>query len=373
MGWIIFIGEKILLLVFIFLVIIIILLVVENTLHKRNLNNIKIRILVNGTRGKTSTTRIIASAMQSHGIRTIARTTGSAAEVIYPDGIVKPIERKKKARITELIDFVHIAKKENVDCIVVECMALKGENQRIVAQKLIRPTHVVITNCYVDHIVEIGSTEEETVATLAKSIHPDSEVFALDCRIGQYSSHFHKVEKEHFDLNMNIPIHDDNIALAKAVLSSFDIGDDEIISSLGNVSPDIGLHKEIRFSSGSKFLPYFSINDSTSMIQALHKFESEHLFLIYNNRKDREYRLKPFIDSVGTSGVKVEKIYVIGDYPRKVCRYFEKYLYSSTEAISVADLALRMRDSKDCTFLALGNIKGDGECLVSMLLEKSNE
>lgn len=356
------------LLVSIFLVIIIILLVVENIMHKRNLDNIKIRILVNGTRGKTSTTRIITSAMQNHGIRTIARTTGSAAEVIFPDGSVEPIERKKKARITELIDFVRLAKKENVECIVVECMALKGENQRMVAQKLICPTHVVITNCYIDHIVEIGSTEEETVATLAQSINPNSEVFALDERVGQYTLHFHQVEKEHFDLDMNIPIHDDNIALAKAVLSAFGINEDELASSVKNVSPDIGLHKEVKLPSGAMFLPYFSINDSFSMVQTLRSVNSKHLFLIYNNRKDREYRLKPFVDSIISSGAKVENIYVIGDYPKKVCSYFKKNIMCDASSVSVSNLASLVETSKDGTFLALGNIKGDGEKLVSMLL-----
>ena len=60
--------------------------VTENMLHRRALERIPIRILVNGTRGKTTVTRTIAAALNAAGIRTYAKTTGSAARRIDPDG-----------------------------------------------------------------------------------------------------------------------------------------------------------------------------------------------------------------------------------------------------------------------------------------------
>ena len=54
--------------------------------HRKALENIPIRIHVNGTRGKSSVTRLIAAGLRSGGIRTIAKTTGTAPRVIDENG-----------------------------------------------------------------------------------------------------------------------------------------------------------------------------------------------------------------------------------------------------------------------------------------------
>ncbi len=194
--------------------ILLVLAFIENYLHQKKLKAIPIRILVNGTRGKTSCTKIIAKAFQAHGIRTVARTTGSEAIVIYPDGKEEPVIRKKKARITELISFIRQCFEQRAECIVVECMALGAENQRTVADKLIKPTAVAITNSYVDHIAEIGDSEEETLLTLAQSVPDQSLLFSPDIRYEKYSGNFHHVAVRHFDIEGKVPVHDDNLSLA---------------------------------------------------------------------------------------------------------------------------------------------------------------
>lgn len=68
----------------------------------------------------------------------------------------------------EQLPFVRLAVRGKAQAIVVECMAQRIENQFLMADKLIRPQYVVITNAYVDHADEIGRTEEETVHTLAR-------------------------------------------------------------------------------------------------------------------------------------------------------------------------------------------------------------
>ena len=60
--------------------------VMEKWYHRRNLKVIPIRIMVNGTRGKTSVTRLIAAILREAGIRTWAKTTGTQAAWILPDG-----------------------------------------------------------------------------------------------------------------------------------------------------------------------------------------------------------------------------------------------------------------------------------------------
>ncbi|HEY1783916.1 MAG TPA: poly-gamma-glutamate synthase PgsB, partial [Pirellulales bacterium] len=48
---------------------------IERHLHRRRLDRIRIRIHVNGTRGKSSVTRLIAAGLRGAGLVTCAKTT----------------------------------------------------------------------------------------------------------------------------------------------------------------------------------------------------------------------------------------------------------------------------------------------------------
>jgi len=69
--------------------------------HQRNIDKVPIRILVNGTRGKSSVTRLITGGLQAGGLRTLGKTTGTKPRYIYPDGSEIPIERVGRANIIE--------------------------------------------------------------------------------------------------------------------------------------------------------------------------------------------------------------------------------------------------------------------------------
>ena len=60
--------------------------IAENWFHQKALARIPLRILVNGTRGKTTVTRMTAAVLNEAGIQTYAKTTGSEARRILPDG-----------------------------------------------------------------------------------------------------------------------------------------------------------------------------------------------------------------------------------------------------------------------------------------------
>ena len=61
--------------------------------HQLVLSSIPIRIHVNGTRGKSSVTRLIAAGLRAGGKRTFAKTTGTAPRVIDSKGIDRIIHR----------------------------------------------------------------------------------------------------------------------------------------------------------------------------------------------------------------------------------------------------------------------------------------
>ena len=92
--------------------------------YERRLSKLKIRIYVNGIRGKSTVTRLIAGVLREAGIQTLAKTTGSAAMVILPDGNEIPIERRSSATIMELFNIAKRYLEEDTEAIVFETMAL---------------------------------------------------------------------------------------------------------------------------------------------------------------------------------------------------------------------------------------------------------
>ena len=84
----------------------------EAWLHRRALRAIPIRIHVNGSRGKSSVTRLLAAALREAGRRTVAKTTGSKARYIHPDGSEEPIIRLGTPNICEQVDILDRARRE---------------------------------------------------------------------------------------------------------------------------------------------------------------------------------------------------------------------------------------------------------------------
>src|SRR5438093_2587461 len=99
--------------------------VVEQRRHDANLARIPVRVLVNGIRGKSSITRLCAGALRGGGLRVVAKTTGTAARVIWPDGSEEEIYRKFGIpNVTEQIEVVRRAAATAPDVMVLECMAV---------------------------------------------------------------------------------------------------------------------------------------------------------------------------------------------------------------------------------------------------------
>ena len=117
----------------------------EHHRHLRNLERIPLRVHVNGTRGKSSVTRLIAGGLQSGGRRTFAKTTGTMARMIWPDGREVDVYRVGGPNIIEQIRIVRRAVECGAEAMVIECMAVSPELQPLSELRLIRSTIGVIT------------------------------------------------------------------------------------------------------------------------------------------------------------------------------------------------------------------------------------
>jgi gamma-polyglutamate synthase len=141
--------------------------VFELRAHRKNLAKIPIRIHVNGTRGKSSVTRLIAAGLREHGVVTCAKTTGTTARMILPDASELPIFRPTGANIIEQKRIVRLAAAQDAQALVIECMALQPELQALSEFKLVQATHAVITNVRPDHLDVMGPSEQHVAQALA--------------------------------------------------------------------------------------------------------------------------------------------------------------------------------------------------------------
>jgi poly-gamma-glutamate synthase PgsB/CapB len=145
-------------------------LLAEYRRHRRRLRGIPVRIVVNGIRGKSSITRLVAGALRAE-MPTIAKTTGTAARFILPDGRENPVSRRfGMANIVEQLDVVARAAALHPRALVAECMAVTPDLQQLNQEKLIQATIVVISNVREDHLEEMGPTLDDVARSLARSM-----------------------------------------------------------------------------------------------------------------------------------------------------------------------------------------------------------
>ncbi len=152
------------------LTVVLVFLIVEKRIHGHRLERIPLRIHVNGTRGKTTVTRLTAELLRRSGMRTLAKTTGDHPVVILPDGRSVPIRRWAPARIQEQMRIVGSAARENANALVIECMALDPTLQQVCEHSMVHATIGVITNARPDHLEVMGETLDSVAETLSQTI-----------------------------------------------------------------------------------------------------------------------------------------------------------------------------------------------------------
>ncbi|WP_442506350.1 poly-gamma-glutamate synthase PgsB [Novipirellula sp. SH528] len=157
--------------------------IAESLWHQRNLSKIPIRIHVNGTRGKSSVTRLIAAGLRAGGIRTCAKTTGTVPRMIFPDGSEASVFRPSRANIMEQRRVVHAAVRLRAEALVIECMALQPQLQSICELKLVQSTHGVITNARADHLDVMGPDVVGVAKALCGTVPVAGTVYTAEQRL----------------------------------------------------------------------------------------------------------------------------------------------------------------------------------------------
>ena len=148
--------------------------------HRRNLRAVPVRIHVAGTRGKSTTTRLIAAGLRAGGLRVVAKTTGTEPRFIHPDGSETIWRRRGPASVREQTRFFAQAALMGADTAVIECMAIRPELIAASENHLIRATTVVITNTRADHLEDIGEQPDAAVDAVRWAIPANGNLFVAD-------------------------------------------------------------------------------------------------------------------------------------------------------------------------------------------------
>ncbi|MCL2037797.1 poly-gamma-glutamate synthase PgsB [Candidatus Saccharibacteria bacterium] len=311
-----------------------------NKRHERRMKRtFNYRVHVNGTRGKSSVTRLIAAALREGGIPTMAKTTGTAARIILGHTHDIVIQRKE-ANIHEqkriLDQYIGDGR---FRAVVLECMAINPIYQDYLESKIMHSTIGIITNVRQDHVDMMGKTLPEIARSLANTI-PENGHFVTSERNPALRAIFQKICNQrgttmHTTRRMKISDEDmagfshfeykSNVAIALKVAELCGIKREKALSGMWQALPDPGAFVVKHLEKNKKTIHWanlFAINDRESFILTVNELSKElgddvKKAVILNNRRDRPERVMQFVD-IAVNTLKVDYIFAIGEFEKRV-------------------------------------------------------
>lgn len=309
--------------------------------HTRRLEQLDLRVHVNGIRGKSSVTRLVAGVLREGGFVTVAKTTGSAARVIGTEGEETVIRRLGAATIIEQVDFVRDHVRAGVEAMVMECMAIRPLYQQYSQDHMVRSDITVITNVREDHQEEMGETLEDIAGSMALTIPVGGLLITAEGRedirerLGRAAAErgsrmVYANAADVLDEDMRGFGHIEfksNVAVGLAVAGYLGISREKAIAGMWKAVPDVGVVRLKTYDVMGKkitWVPMFAANDRESVLVALAELHASFsdvpsVIGILNNRTDRGRRAELFADMVpGELGGYLNHVVTMGAYEEAV-------------------------------------------------------
>ncbi|HEV7976352.1 poly-gamma-glutamate synthase PgsB [Amycolatopsis sp.] len=366
--------------------------VAEQRNHFKNLHSIPTRVLINGIRGKSSITRLCAGALRGGGLVTTAKTTGTAARFIHPDGSEEPVYRKFDiANVVEQIGIVRRAAAYRPDALVIECMAVMPDLQEINQSKLIQSTIGVLCNVREDHLAEMGPTLDDVARSLSRSMPVGGICFTAE--VERLPILKEEAAKRNCELIAIDPesITDEemrrfswitfkeNVAIALAVAELLKVNRQSALEGMWAAPPDPGVLRVHHYRAGRRQLRFanvFAANDPESTLMNIEQLLNQGaiadpLHVIINCRPDRVERNAQMGALIGK--IQPDKVVLIGEPTRSA-----RSAIPAEWQDSVLDLGgsrpggemlrkIVAGVSREASLVAIGNIHGQGEVLIEEL------
>ncbi|MBN2415063.1 poly-gamma-glutamate synthase PgsB [bacterium] len=359
----------------------------EALLLRRRRNRIGLRIAVTGTRGKTTVARSLAAVCRADSRTVFAKTTGSEAAYLLPDGRITPVHRRGLPSIIEQKETVRRAAAAGADTLVAEIMSIHPENHAVESRLILRPHIVVITNIRLDHTDAMGTTRDDIAAVLAETIPAKAAVFIPECEVcdpivravKQRDCRLVAVPSGHGDMDAGKGTdgrYGANSDLVLAVARHLGIDENRIAEGIAAMIPDAG-GEEIRVVTGRGKTLYlingFAANDPESTFLVLERMKSRlpaacgplaGLLTLRGDRSERTAQWLTFL-TAGEAGNPFASLYVTGRHAGIFRRRVPGARILETKDPRPATERLLAELDDGAVVFGFGNMAGPGERLAA--------
>ncbi len=357
-----------------------------------------LRIHVNGTRGKSSVTRLIAAGLRAGGVRVAAKTTGTSPRYIAPDGREEVVARPAGVAIREQGDTLIRAARDGAAGIVIECMALQPETLSVSEDGFIQSTLGVVTNVRPDHLDLMGPTVAEVARNLARTSPRGGICFTaerdpglrrlLDEACRRRGSSLKVVDRpvpRGWAEGFGYCEHEENVALALAVCAELGVDRRVALGGMQAATPDSGALRvqEIPIATGVfRFASAFAANDPESTILLWERLRetnpASRSIVVIATRADRVERAFQFGDALPL--LAADHVLVTGPLSARVLDRIRGADLSSLVIEDLGDapaeavwLRIESLAIADALVFGCGNIAGTGARLAAIAATRATD
>ncbi|WP_228727915.1 poly-gamma-glutamate synthase PgsB [Fusibacter ferrireducens] len=354
---------------------------IENKLAIYRRKQLKHVIYVNGTRGKSTVTRLIDAGLRRSGYRVFCKTTGTVPLIIGTDNIERQIKRNGSPNIKEQLWVLKRANKDKADILVCECMAISPELQRISQDRMLMSNMGVITNVRHDHLEEMGRTLPEICEALSNTIPENGVLFTADAdaypqlKINAERRHTETVLAE-ISESVKHELFGENLALALSVCEHLGVAREVALEGMLNYKKDPYALSLFRLKNDGIFVNGFSINDPDStayvynMLMARDLFKDRQCILLINSRSDRLSRTKQMIELA--INLKPTEVWLMGSMNLMMQKRLKRN-FMTVSHFNTVDAMDFKKVNRHFFVFAVGNIANDGMQLIRKIEMEGHE
>ncbi len=369
------------------LVLVLLLMIGESLVINSCVNRIRVKIHVNGTRGKSSITKYIYAGIQEDNLKVLAKVTGEIPTLYTPDGNKKSIRRRGAARVQEQFNILRRAKREEVDVMVLECMSIDPELQKL-ESAFYKPDIYIICNVRDDHREKMGNTFKEQLKSICSAIPKNSKIITAKSDYAETIHAYAIKQDSEFIEALLLTREEENavpqtahkinveIALSACLIAGVprEIAFRGIIKQIKKEETPI--YRTSQTDDSHYFLNAFSVNDVSSVHEFLDHWTSElkiedKLTVVFNTRSDRPFRTRLFVDWIKSYHEQIEKVLLIGDHKLMAHRLLKTSnqniktkLIQSTSKQPLNKMILENAENSRL-IIGIGNMKGFGYQIIN--------